>query len=127
MTVSDFKKLLTQRPFEPFRVVMSSGERYDVRHPEMAWLTRTTLYNGTGIPADELPLAFASHATSKLLTDEDLFRIATKGFRGEALASIGSVSHARLLSRAADHADSAYEIHDRGGAISDPQAAAGNT
>src|SRR6476646_2302272 len=47
--------------------------------------------NGGGIAASELPLAFASHATSKRETDEYLFRIATKGFRGEALASIGSV------------------------------------
>ncbi|MDQ3440985.1 MAG: DNA mismatch repair endonuclease MutL, partial [Planctomycetota bacterium] len=81
--------------------------------------------DGSGIPAAELPLAFASHATSKLTSDEDLFRIATMGFRGEALASIGSVSNARILSRATD-ADTAYEIHNRGGAISDPQAAAGN-
>jgi DNA mismatch repair protein MutL len=81
--------------------------------------------DGSGIPASELPLAFASHATSKLSSDEDLFAIATMGFRGEALASIGSVSHARILSRAAD-AESAYEILNRGGAISDPQAAAGN-
>jgi DNA mismatch repair protein MutL len=84
--------------------------------------------NGQGIPSDELPLAFASHATSKLLSDEDLFAIETKGFRGEALASIGSVSHARILSRwslAGD--DCAYEIHNRGGTISDAQAASGNT
>jgi DNA mismatch repair protein MutL len=81
--------------------------------------------DGGGIPADELPLAFASHATSKLLGDEDLFAIATMGFRGEALASIGAVSHARILSRTAD-SDAAYEIQNRGGAISDPQAAAGN-
>ena len=58
--------------------------------------------NGGGIPTSELPLAFASHATSKLETDEDLFRIATKGFRGEALASIGSVSHSRICSRVAE-------------------------
>ena len=48
MAVQDFKDLLTQRPFEPFRVVMSSGEQYEVRHPEMTWLTRSTLYIGTG-------------------------------------------------------------------------------
>jgi DNA mismatch repair protein MutL len=81
--------------------------------------------DGSGIAAADLPLAFASHATSKLTDDEDLFRISTMGFRGEALASIGSVSHARILSRTVD-SDAAYEIFDRGGAISDPQAAAGN-
>jgi DNA mismatch repair protein MutL len=81
--------------------------------------------DGGGIAAADLPLAFASHATSKLTDDEDLFRISTMGFRGEALASIGSVSHARILSRTID-SDAAYEIFDRGGAISDPQAAAGN-
>lgn len=55
--------------------------------------------NGGGIPADELPLAFAPHATSKLETAEDLFRVSTFGFRGEALASIGAVARVRLASR----------------------------
>jgi DNA mismatch repair protein MutL len=81
--------------------------------------------DGCGIPVSELSLAFASHATSKLLSDDDLFDIRTMGFRGEALASIGSVSHARILSRTND-SDAAYEIFNRGGAISDAQAAAGN-
>ena len=81
--------------------------------------------NGGGIPGGELPLAFASHATSKLLDDDDLFRISTMGFRGEALASVGAVSHARILSRTQDQV-AAAEIFNRGGAISDVQAAAGN-
>jgi DNA mismatch repair protein MutL len=55
--------------------------------------------NGRGIASDELALAFAPHATSKLATADDLFRVSTYGFRGEALASIGSVSRVRLLSR----------------------------
>lgn len=46
MTVQDFRNLLTARPFEPFRVVMSSGERYDIRHPEMAFLMRTKILIG---------------------------------------------------------------------------------
>jgi len=55
--------------------------------------------NGCGIEPDDLPLAVAAHATSKLAGEDDLFRIATLGFRGEALASIGQISHLVLRSR----------------------------
>lgn len=55
--------------------------------------------NGHGILRDDLPLAFASHATSKIQSLEDLTRVGTLGFRGEALASVGAVSRARIVSR----------------------------
>ncbi|MGH7873588.1 MAG: DNA mismatch repair endonuclease MutL [Candidatus Binatia bacterium] len=55
--------------------------------------------NGEGMAPEDLALAVERHATSKLKDDEDLFRISTLGFRGEALPSIGSVSRMEILSR----------------------------
>ncbi len=56
--------------------------------------------NGEGMAAEDLDLAVERHATSKLREDQDLFRIATLGFRGEALPSIGAVSRMAITSRA---------------------------
>lgn len=73
--------------------------------------------NGSGIAAADLPLVFASHATSKLSSSDDLFRISTLGFRGEALASIGAVAQVTVQSRPADQPCGA-EISCQGGQLS---------
>ncbi|HEX9921078.1 MAG TPA: DNA mismatch repair endonuclease MutL, partial [Anaerolineae bacterium] len=71
--------------------------------------------DGAGIPAEEIPLAFARHATSKLISVEDLSRVKTLGFRGEALASVAAVSRLSLVSRPAAQA-AATHIRFEGGA-----------
>ena len=70
--------------------------------------------NGCGVSADQLHLALASHATSKIADADDLFRVATLGFRGEALASIAEVSRLTFRSRPAD-AESGAELEIVGG------------
>lgn len=80
--------------------------------------------DGVGIPPDELALALAPHATSKISAAADLDRIATMGFRGEALASIASVSRLSIRSRTREHTG-ATEIECEGGRIVGPRPAAG--
>src|SRR5262245_20529724 len=73
--------------------------------------------DGCGIDPEDLPLAFGNHATSKLRDADDLFRVGTLGFRGEALASIGSIAKVLLQSRPPDTPAGA-EITCHGGHLS---------
>lgn len=79
--------------------------------------------NGTGISSDDLPLALARHTTSKINTLEDLQKIASLGFRGEALASIASVSRLSMASRKATEKH-AWQVRVEDGHILPPEPAA---
>ena len=76
--------------------------------------------DGEGIHPDDLLLAVTAHATSKIATADDLFRVQTMGFRGEALASIAEVSRMRIRSRQPDAA-TGFEIASDCGQITPPQ------
>jgi DNA mismatch repair protein MutL len=82
--------------------VDASSRRIDIEVEQGGADLIRVVDDGCGIHVEDLPLAFASHATSKIRDAEQLFEIGTFGFRGEALASIGGVAQVQLQSRPAD-------------------------
>ena len=79
--------------------------------------------DGGGIAPGDLPLAFASHATSKLSDVDELFHIGSFGFRGEALSSVAAVSRSRIISRARSR-EGGLRIEASAGLIGEPSPAA---
>ncbi|RDX02714.1 DNA mismatch repair endonuclease MutL [Listeria kieliensis] len=74
----------------------------DVLIEEAGMTKMTVIDNGVGIEPEDVPTAFKRHATSKIKTEKDLFRVHTLGFRGEALPSIASVAKVKLTTSAGD-------------------------
>jgi DNA mismatch repair protein MutL len=98
--------------------VDSGARRIDVTVEQGGGALIRVADDGSGIAADELTLAVASHATSKIRDADDLFCVQTMGFRGEALASIAEVSQLRIRSRT-KAADAGYELEVTGGTYSE--------
>jgi hypothetical protein len=58
MTVQTFREMLARRPFQPVKLILSSGPPCEIRHPEMALLTRTSILIGTNLAEDGVPAEF---------------------------------------------------------------------
>ncbi len=95
----------------------AGATRIDVRVEEGGKALIEVADDGWGMGPEDLERAFLSHATSKVTAVEDLTHVGTLGFRGEALASIGSVSRARIVSRTRDAA-SGHRVDDVEGSVS---------
>ena len=104
----------------------SGAQRIELRLEEGGVKRVLVSDDGCGISAAQLALALTRHATSKITSLDDLERVATLGFRGEALASIASVADVRITSRSAD-ASHASAIDSRDGAVAPAAATQGTS
>ena len=77
MTPQAYRELLRRQPFQPFRVMMSSGQSYEVRHPEMAMLTSSDLLVGLGDKGDGVPSEFRICSLLHITTIEPLNAVAS--------------------------------------------------
>lgn len=103
----------------------AGATRIDVRVEEGGRQLIEVADDGWGMGPEDLAIALRPHTTSKVRAVDDLQHIATMGFRGEALASIGSVARVTIISRGRE-ADSAHKVTDTEGVISDVQPTAGS-
>ena len=106
--------------------VDAGATQIDIRFEDGGRTLISVSDDGKGMHREELPIALERHATSKLRPDDlgewDLLNIATMGFRGEALPSIGSVSRLSIVSQILN-ADSGWELQVEGGQVSGPKPA----
>lgn len=93
----------------------ANSTKIDILLEESGIKSIKVIDNGTGMDKEDALLAFSRHATSKLTKEQDLFRIMTLGFRGEALPSIASVSDIMLMT--SNGVDSGTKVHFRGGKL----------
>ncbi len=100
----------------------AGATQIDIRYEDGGRTVITVTDDGKGMDTANLSLAVERHATSKLPDDADLLNIATMGFRGEALPSIGSVARLSLTSQT-EADDSAWELRVEGGAKAEPRPA----
>ncbi len=103
----------------------AGATRIDVQLEEGGVRLIRVVDDGGGIAPDDLPLALARHATSKIASLDDLERVGSYGFRGEALASIAAVAHVAISSRHPSQAH-AFRLRSEADAV-EPAALAGGT
>ena len=83
--------------------------------------------NGIGMTSDDAVLSFKRHATSKLKRVNDLFKIQTKGFRGEALASVSAIAHVSMKTKHKESKDNGLRIEYSGGKLIEKEECVCNT